>query len=206
MDLPLNVAVYCLDGLCGRSQAVILDSKTEEVTHLVVKRNHSPHAELLVPVDLVQEATTQMIRLNCTKDRLVDLRPFQELEIIKEEIPRYLPDPYLMRLEFPETRWVPVRRESVPPGHVAVHEGARVEATDGRVGRLDEFLVDPATEQVTHLVMREGHLWGQRDVTIPVSEIDHLQENAVYLRLNKKQLEALPSTLAGLRQGSSVHK
>jgi len=41
--------------------------------------------------------------------------------------------------------------------------------------------------------MREGHLWGQKDVTIPVSEIDHLEENTIYLKLNKKEVEALPS-------------
>ena len=204
MDLPLNVAVYCLDGLCGKSEAVIMDRQTEEVTHLVVKRNHWPHAEVLVPVDLVTEATTHSIWLNCAKDRLAELRPFQELELIKETIPHYLPDPYLMmRLEYPEARWVPVRRESVPPGQVAVHKGARVEAVDGHAGRLDEFVVDPVTEKVTHLVMREGHLWGQRDVTIPVSEIDHLEEDTIYLRLSKNLLGILPSAPIALRQGSN---
>jgi len=64
---------------------------------------------------------------------------------------------------------------------------------------LDEFLINPATEQVTYLVMREGHLWDPRDVTIPVSEIDRLEENTIYLKLNKDQVEALPSTPIGLR-------
>jgi hypothetical protein len=59
--------------------------------------------------------------------------------------------------------------------------------------------VDPVTEHVTHLVMREGHLWGQRDVTIPVSEIDRLGENTIYLKLNKDRVEALPSTPVGVR-------
>jgi hypothetical protein len=99
----------------------------------------------------------------------------------------------------PETEWVTVRREAVPPGEIAVRQGARVEATDGHVGRLDEFLLDPVTAHVSHLVMREGHLWGQRDVTIPVSEIDRLGENAIYLKLSKDQVGALPSTPIAMR-------
>jgi hypothetical protein len=41
--------------------------------------------------------------------------------------------------------------------------------------------------------MREGHLWGKKDVAIPVSGIDHYEENTVYLKLSKQQIEALPA-------------
>lgn len=199
MDLPLNAKVYCVDGLCGQSKELVLDRNTEEVTHLVVKGNHLPHTELLVPVELVAETTPRLIRLRCTKDKLAELEPFLKLEVIEEKIPHYLPNQYLMPINAPETKWVTVRREAIPPGDIAVRQGARVEATDGHVGRVDEFLMDPVTEQVTHLVMREGHLWGHRDVTIPLSEIDRLGENVIYLKLNKDQVEALPSTSIAMR-------
>jgi sporulation protein YlmC with PRC-barrel domain len=199
MDMPLNVKVYCVDGLCGQSKEVVMDRETEEVTHLVVREKHSPNTELLVPVDLVTETTPQEIRLRCARDELAEMQPFLKVEVTEEKIPHYVPDPYLMPIEVPETKWVTVRREAIPPGEVAVRQGARVEATDGRIGRLDEFLVDPVTEHVTHLVMREGHLWGQRDVTIPVSEIDRLGEDTIYLKLNKRQVEALPSTPIAMR-------
>jgi len=71
--------------------------------------------------------------------------------------------------------------------------GAWVEATDGRVGRVDEFLVNPLNDHITHLVLREGHLWGQKDVTIPVSEIERIDGNTVYLKLDIRQVEALPA-------------
>lgn len=199
MDIPLNVNVNCVDGTCGQSKEVVLDRKTEKVTHLVVKEKAAPHAELLVPIDLVTETTPYVIRLRCAKDELVNLQPFRKVDVIEEKIPRYVPDPYLIPIEVPETKWVAVRREAVPPGEVAVRQGARVEATNGHVGRLDEFLIDPVTEHVTHLVMREGHLWGKKDVNIPVSGIDHLEEDAIYLRLDRDQVEALPSMPIGLR-------
>jgi sporulation protein YlmC with PRC-barrel domain len=199
MDLPLNAKVYCVDGLCGQSKELVLDRNTEEVTHLVVKGNHLPHTELLVPVELVAETTPRLIRLRCTKDKLAEMEPFLKVEVIEEEIPHYLPDPYLMPTKVTETQWVTVRREAIPPGEVAVRQGARVEATDGHVGRLDEFLVDPETEQVTHLVLREGHLWGQRNVTIPVSGIDRLEENTIHLKLDKGQVGALRSIRSAVR-------
>jgi hypothetical protein len=163
------------------------------VTHLVVKEKDAPHTERLVPIDLVTETTPHLIRLRCAKDELAHLQPFLKVEVVEEKIPHYVPDSYLMPIEIPETKWVTVRREAIPAGEVAVRQGARVEATDGHVGRLDEFLVDPVTEHVTHLVMREGHLWGKKDVNIPVSGIDHLEENAIYLKLDREQVRALPS-------------
>ena len=201
MDVPLNVKVYCVDGLCGQSTELILDRTTDEVTHLVVKRNHLPHTELLVPVELISETTAHQIRLRCTIAKLAELEPFLKDEIIEEEVPQYLPDPdpYLVPIQVPETRWVTVRREAIPPSKLAVRRGARIEATDGHVGQLTEFLVDPVTEQVTHLVLREGHLWGRRDVRIPVSEIDRFEENTVHLKLDKGQVEALAGVPTGLR-------
>jgi len=46
---------------------------------------------------------------------------------------------------------------------------------------------------ITHLVLREGHLWGEKDVTIPVSQIDHIEEGTVHLKLSKPDIEALPA-------------
>jgi len=68
-----------------------------------------------------------------------------------------------------------------------------VEASDGRIGRVDEFLVDPVTGQISHLILREGHLWGKRDITIPVSEIERIEDDSVHLKLDKQSIEALPA-------------
>ena len=88
---------------------------------------------------------------------------------------------------------MPLEHEHIPVGEVAIRRGTSVEATDGRIGKVDEFLVHPENDVITHLVLREGHLWGKKDVTIPVSEIDKIAEEAVYLKLDKKAVEALPT-------------
>jgi hypothetical protein len=41
--------------------------------------------------------------------------------------------------------------------------------------------------------MREGHLWGKKEVTIPVSAVDFADADTVYLKLDKKDVKALPA-------------
>jgi hypothetical protein len=55
------------------------------------------------------------------------------------------------------------------------------------------YKVDPTTMGITHLVMRAGHLWGQKDVTIPIVQIKGITDGTVYVRLNKQQIEQLPA-------------
>ena len=81
----------------------------------------------------------------------------------------------------------------IPPGQLAVRRGARVRATDGPVGRIDEFLVDTEKCHITHLVLREGNLLGKKSITIPVSEIDHIEEKVVHLKIDKKAVRMMPT-------------
>jgi len=89
---------------------------------------------------------------------------------------------------------VPIKQKikAIPPGELAVRRGTRVEATDGPIGRVEEFVVEPADGPITHLVLRKGHPWGQKQVTIPVSEVARIAENVVHLKLNKWQIGTLP--------------
>ena len=63
MDIPLNAKVRCADGECGRSTYVVVNPVNEQVTHVVVREEWFPHAEYLVPLDLVIESTPDTIRL-----------------------------------------------------------------------------------------------------------------------------------------------
>ncbi len=88
---------------------------------------------------------------------------------------------------------MPLEHERIPAGEVVIRRGTPVKAADGQVGKVDEFLVDPKDDTITHLVLREGHLWDKRDVTIPVSEIDRIADDAVYLKLERKIIATLPT-------------
>jgi sporulation protein YlmC with PRC-barrel domain len=82
-----------------------------------------------------------------------------------------------------------VEVEAIPESELAVRHGIPVEAIDGKAGEVDGFAIDPETRRITHLVLREGHLFTKKDVEIPVSEIDRLGELAVYLNIPKAAAE-----------------
>jgi sporulation protein YlmC with PRC-barrel domain len=197
MDIPINVEVLCAGRPCGRSTCLIVNPVNEHITHLVVTEKTFPNIERLVPVNKILASTPNSIQLRCSQSDLSDLDAFEETDFIEKGklesgLPYNVPYevwPYAMYTAMP----IPFEHEHIPAGEIAIHRGTPVKATDGGVGKVDEFLVDPESDEITHLVLREGHLWGQKDVTIPVSEIDKIAEEAVYLKLDKKGIEALPT-------------
>jgi sporulation protein YlmC with PRC-barrel domain len=196
MDIAIDADVQCTDGPGGRSTYIILNPVTRQVTHVVVQEDSFPHLERLVPVEMVAETSPDRIHLTCTQQGLHGLEAFIETEFLPGEFPyatyglnEFRLWPYVL----PDDELVPLEHERVPPGELAVRRGSHVRATDGEVGQVDEFLVDRETEHITHLVLREGHLWGKRDVLVPVSEIGQVDEDRVYLTLSKEEVANLPT-------------
>ena len=203
MEIPLNAQVECTDGVCGRSVYVLINPVIDQVTHLVVREDLS-NTEYIVPVDAVSETIVDTIQLRCSKAELEKMDPFIKTEFVEEKVPEshisyggemYTAGSYFfMPYVIPGmTVQVPVEHRQIPPGELAVRRGTRVEATDGYVGRVDEFVINPENGYITHLVMREGHLWGQKDVIIPLSSIGDTRDDTVFLNLDKHQIESLPT-------------
>jgi sporulation protein YlmC with PRC-barrel domain len=194
MDIPIIAKVSCTDGPCGHSTHVVLMPTTEKITHLVVDNEIFPSTEYLVSVDHVAESIPDSIRLDCTCEELSKMPIFDRVVFLPYDLGGFTAGSY-MAWPYSAPEILPSRKEKehIPANEIAIRRGADVEAIDGRVGRVDEFLIDPENDRITHLVLREGHLWGQKDVTIPVGQIDHYKENTVYLKLDKHAIEALPA-------------
>jgi sporulation protein YlmC with PRC-barrel domain len=204
MEIPLNAQVECTDGVFGRSVYVLINPVIDQVTHLVVKEDSSPNTEYIVPVDFVSKTIADTVQLRCSKAELEKMDPFVKTTFIEEKVPdriyahsggkygmgSYYYWPYVT----PErTVQVPVEHLQIPPGELAVRRRTRVEATDGYVGKVDEFVVNPENGNITHMVMREGHLWGKKDVIIPLSAMGDTREDTIFLKLDKHQIESLPT-------------
>jgi sporulation protein YlmC with PRC-barrel domain len=194
MDIPINAEVHCADGNCGKSTYVIINPVKEKVTHLVVNSNSLLPEEHLVPIDYVIESTPETISLRCTKQDIEQMPAFVVTEFIPSGLASIGADPYLMwPYAVPESTVIPLEHKQVPPGELALHRGAQIIARDGHIGKIDEFLVDPVSDEITHLIVREGGIWMPRDVTIPVSAIQHIEERKVYLGLDKEEIRRLPA-------------
>ena len=204
MEIPLNARVECRDGVCGHSEYVLIDPVADKVTHVVVKEDSSPNTEYIVPVGSVADTVDDTIRLHCSKAELEKMDPFIKTEFIEQKVPdRNFNYPgglfgggayyYLPYVASDETVQVPMEHKQIPVGELTAQRGTRVEATDGYIGHVDEFVVNPENGHITHLVMREGHLWGKKDVIIPVSAMGDTREDTVFLTLDKHQVESLPT-------------
>ena len=133
----------------------------------------------LVPLDLV-DATTGEIRLRCS------LAEFEKLDPAEET--RFLPgtpgypggyDPehvlilpyYSMGMAEAYAGPMTVTYDAVPLDEVEVRRGEHVHATDGHIGRVQGLVIDPDSHHVTHVLLQEGHLWGRKEVAIPIGAV-----------------------------------
>jgi len=64
-------------------------------------------------------------------------------------------------------------------------------ADDHRLGHVDGLLVD-ADDLITHVVLEHGHLWGRRELTIPIGAVAAIDNDVIRLKLSKDQAGELP--------------
>ncbi len=84
-----------------------------------------------------------------------------------------------------------VTYDSVPVGEVEVRRGEHVHATDGEIGKVEGLVIDRRNHYVTHVLLQEGHVWGRKDVAIPISAVTGV-EGGIRLNITKRQVQDLP--------------
>ena len=123
---------------------------------LVVRETSSPHTEYIVPIDLMTATIADTIQLRCSKAELEKMDLFIKAKFIEEKVPNnnfvygmgkngmgsYY---YLPYVSAERTIYEAVEHQQIPLGELTVHRGTHVEATDGYVGKVDKFVVNPKT-------------------------------------------------------------
>lgn len=208
-QFTIGADVMCGDGACGEVSRVVVDPVARVVTHLVVEPKHRRGLGRLVPLDLV-DATAGEIRLWCT------MAAFEELDAAEET--QFLPgssgvggyDPE-QALSWPYygmgmggvtgmdigmglgagNAWQPVY-DIVPSGEVVVRRGEQVHATDGDIGRVQGLVIEPRNRHVTHVLLQEGHLWGRKEVAIPIGAVTGV-DDGIRLNITKQEVQELPA-------------
>jgi sporulation protein YlmC with PRC-barrel domain len=208
MTFWIGADASCTDGACGQVSRIILNPVTREVTHLAVdpKRRHGPGR--LVPVDLV-DATTGQIRLHCPLAEFQTLWPAQETESEPDLDPtgHGHPDNAPNKADWVVmgggvsmqrgARGEPgapqqVTVDYVPEGEVEVHRELTVCATDSDIGQVGGLVVEPGGHHVTHVLLQEGHMWGRKEVAIPIDAVTKIGALLIHLSLTKHQVKDLP--------------
>ena len=68
---------------------------------------------------------------------------------------------------------------------------SRVHATDGDIGHVQGLVIDPRSHHVTHVLLQEGHLWGRKEVSIPISAVTRV-DDGIRLSITKQDVADLP--------------
>ena len=80
----------------------------------------------------------------------------------------------------------------VPEDEVEVHRELTVCATDSDIGQVGGLVVEPGGHHVTHVLLQEGHMWGRKEVAIPIGAVTKIGTLLIHLRLTKHQVKDLP--------------
>lgn len=215
MRLELGSSVKCTDGPFGKLADVVIDPTKRRVTHLVVEPHDDHGKARLVPIDLASadEGEPPAIIVRCSLEDANQLEPVEEYAYLRlGESPDLEPgweigvesvlaEPYYVYGGGPGYETLPagydphvsVTYDRIPKGEVEIRRASEVTSADGHgLGKVDGFLVDD-DDAITHFVLERGHLWGRREVTVPINAVAHVDTDAVTLTLTKDEVGELPS-------------
>jgi sporulation protein YlmC with PRC-barrel domain len=207
VEFAIGSEVSCADGICGRLTRVVVDPVAKAVTDLVVEPEERAGLARLVPVELAAPLGrgAEGVRLNCTLAQFARFDSAEETQFIPgtRGYETYGPEQVLAWPYFRQGDTVmdpdaegktsqTVTVDTVPLGEVDVRRGEHVHATDGSIGQVQGLVVDPAGEHVTHVLLQEGHLWGRKQVAIPISAVTGVDDQGISLGITKQQVQDLP--------------
>lgn len=213
VQFTIGATVSCIDGDCGEIRRVIVDPDADAVTHIVVEREHREAEGRLVPLGIV-DATSGAVRLRCTMAEFETLDRAEQTQFIEGTggyagygpgQVRYLP--YIgagggmglgmaggMAMGEALGDSIPPRtiiRDTVPLGEVEIRRDEPVRATDGDIGKVQGLVIDPGSRRITHVLLQQGHLWGRKDVAIPISAVASTSDG-IQLTISKQDVQDLP--------------
>jgi sporulation protein YlmC with PRC-barrel domain len=207
--LDLGTQVRCTDGVFGEVADVVVDPRTQRLTHVVVRPRHRPEDARLVPIDRVQPGAAAEVRLSATIREITQLEALRESAYLRVgEFPARDPDwdvgieetfalPYYSSPDgfalppLDTDDHVVVHYDRVPKGDVEIERASRVMTTDGHVlGHVDGFVVDDDAH-ITHLVLERGHLWARKQVAVPITAVTEIATDRVVVGLSEAEVAAL---------------
>jgi sporulation protein YlmC with PRC-barrel domain len=206
VSFTIGAHASCDDGECGTVKRVVVDPLARTVTHLVVEPKHRLGLARLVPLGIAQ-STQDGVRLRCSMADFEQLDSAEETQFVPGTLgyENYGPEQVMSWPYFGLSGGqaagvagavVPgvsqtITYDTVPEGEVDVRRGEPVHATDGPIGRVHGLVIDKASRRVSHVLLDEGHLWGRKEVAIPISAVKSV-EDGIELRMTKQEVEDLP--------------
>jgi uncharacterized protein YrrD len=208
MNLALGTTVRCSDGAARELADIVVDAPGRRVTHLVVQPKRQHEEARLVSLELVGEDANGGVSLFCTAETLDGLERVREYAYLPagqqpDENPQWdvgvedvLVVPSVEPLDMAEPELDPnvnLMYDRVPKGEVELRVSSSVYSKDEhRVGSVNGVVVGE-DGMITELTLQRGHLWWQREISVPVDAIASLENDVATLGVEKSELKRFPS-------------
>ena len=186
MEISMRADLKCADGEGGKVAGALMNETVHAITHVVINIDGAELVRRLMPLNTVIEGSMDLLSTRLTREQLETLPPLDEVEIV--------PTTQAMDMATGAMLEMPIAIEETPKGTIVLDKRTPVEASDGHVGSVNAVLIDPISGAVTHIVLREGHLWDKKVVTIPISNLISITRDEVKLNLTKDAVGLLPAT------------
>ena len=216
MQFQENAEVKTSDGRrVGRIDRVVINPRTNELTHLVVKKGLLLKKDKVIPLDRVEIASEEGVVLKSEKGDPDQFPEFEETHYIPLEsdptgglrgkgpagkLAWYYPMPRgaWWRLEmgtypgYPDPPYVRRTDRNIPEGNVPLEEGAEVLSKDDKhIGDVERVFVDDDEQRVTHLLVSKG-LLSKTSRLIPSMWVNTVTEERVRLDVDEAFVDKLP--------------
>jgi uncharacterized protein YrrD len=219
MQFKENAEVVTAKGdKVGQIDRVVLDPRSKELTHLVVKKGFLFTKDKVVPLDRVETATENRVVLKAGKEEPDAFPEFEETHYVPIE--RAEPaakkrsdqlSPLAWYYPVAGGAWWHIRMSghsgiskppyvrktelNIPDGTVALEEGAKVVSKESEhVGEVERVYADDEEQRVTHLLISKGMISKSRKL-IPTLWVDSVCDDVVRLGISEHLVEALPEYL-----------
>lgn len=218
MQFKEETKVFTEDGReVGNIDQIVMDPKTKEVTHVVVRKGFLFTEDKLVPIDLIDIATEDHVMLRDDAPDPDDLPRFEETHFVplseEEEARTDYPAGYARPVYwyppvgaatwgapypgFPEQPLRAKTERNIPEDTVSLQEGATVVGADGEeVGDIERVFADPESERVTHFLVSEGLLLKEKKL-VPAAWAGTISGDQVELVVSSSLLDDLPEYKVG---------
>ena len=211
LQFKANAEVVTTNGdKVGEIDRVVINPKTDAITHIVIREGFLFTSDKVVPVDWISVTSEDAIVLNASKDKVNTLPDFEETHYVPREDGHYPEDYAQAYYWYPSetVNWwtdpgyrtffgadaapyTKVTTRFTPDGTIPLKEGAKVYSSENRhVGNIEEVFADPESDHATHFVIEAGLIFKERKL-IPTSWIDTMDEDEVFLGVSSDFLDKL---------------
>ena len=209
-----------LDGEIGRVKDFYFDDRTWAVRYVVADTGKwlPGRQVLLSPHAFSSPLVDRTMRVNLTQKQIEDSPSIETHKPVsrqyEEEYHRYYGWPYYWE---GDGLWGGMRNFPIlepPPGFSQAKpaaepqpkdpdadlrstqavSGYHLQATDGIIGHVHDFLMDDKSWAINQLVVKTGHRFTGKEVQMPVGQVDRIsyKESTVYVKASKEAVEKSP--------------